>query len=212
MVRVKGSPSVMVFVVDDDPSVRQALSRLIRSVDLDVKSFASAREFLDFSRPQCPGCLVLDIRLPGLSGLDLQKELAAAGKSLPIVFITGHGTILMSVQAMKAGAVDFLEKPFDDQVFLDAIHRAIERDRATGRERNEKMEIMKRVEKLTPREREVLALVVQGRLNKQIGAELGTTEKTVKVHRAHVMQKMKAGSLANLVRLAGRVDVPPPKS
>lgn len=212
MVRVKGSLSAMVFVIDDDPSVRQALSRLIRSVGLGVEAFASAQEFLDYSRPQCPGCLVLDIRLPGLSGLDLQKELAAAGKSLPIVFITGHGTILMSVQAMKAGAVDFLEKPFDDQVFLDAIHRAIERDRVTCRERNEKMKITKRVEKLTPREREVLALVVQGRLNRQIGAALGTAEKTVKVHRARVMQKMQAGSLAELVRLAGTVGVPPPKS
>ena len=212
MALVKRNPSVKVFIVDDDPSVRQALSRLVGSVGLDVEAFSSAREFLDHARPQCPGCLVLDIRLPGLSGLDLQRELATAGKSLPIVFITGHGTILMSVQAMKAGAVDFLEKPFDDQVFLDAIHRAIERDRTTRRERHEKVEIKRRVGTLTPREREVLTLVVQGRLNKQIGAELGTTEKTVKVHRARVMHKMQAGSLADLVRLAGTVGVPPPKS
>ena len=203
--------SPKVFIVDDDPSVRSALSRLVRSVGLDVEAFASSREFLDHAWPQCPGCLVLDIRLPGLSGLDLQKELAAAGKSLPIVFITGHGSILMSVQAMKAGAVDFLEKPFDDQELLDAIHMAIERDRATYRERTEKAEIQKRVQTLTPREREVFSLVVTGLLNKQIGAELGTTEKTVKVHRARVMQKMKVGSLAELVRVAARADVPQPK-
>jgi len=200
-------PSPAVFIVDDDPSVRRSLSRLVRSVGLAAEGFSSAREFLERARLRNPGCLILDVRLPGLSGLDLQKELAAVGNSLPIVFISGHGSIPMSVQAMKAGAVDFLEKPFNDQDLLDAIHAAIERDRRTCRERAERFKVQQRIETLTPREREVFLLVVTGKLNKQIGAELGTTEKTVKVHRARVMKKMHADSLAERVRLAERAGL-----
>lgn len=202
---------VAVFVVDDDPSVRTALARLIKSVGLEVETFASAQEFLAHDHPDKLGCLVLDIRMPGLSGLDLQDELAAAGLDMPIIFITGHGSIPMSVRAMKAGAVDFLEKPFEDQALLDAVHKAINQDRQARLKQAETRKIQQRVGSLTPREREVLALVVTGMLNKQIAYELGMSEKTVKVHRARVMQKMQADSLADLVRLAEKVGVRPSK-
>ena len=176
-----------------------------------MTTFSSAREFLDHDHPDVPGCLVLDIRMPGLSGLELQEHMAAQGLTMPIIFITGHGNIPTSVRAMKAGAVDFLEKPFDDQALLDAIHQAIEKDKKAKREQIEKQEIKQRVSSLTPREYEVFSLVVTGMLNKQIAFELGTSEKTVKVQRARVMQKMSAESLADLVRLAEKAEIHPPK-
>jgi FixJ family two-component response regulator len=196
------SSDAIVFVVDDDPSVRSALKRLIKSVGLKVTTFTSAQEFLDHDHSDIPSCLVLDIRMPGLSGLELQDQMAAAGLNMPIIFITGHGNIPTSVRAMKAGAVDFLEKPFDDQALLDAIHQAIEKDKKAKREQTEIREIKQRVASLTTREYEVFSLVITGMLNKQIAFELGTSEKTIKVHRARVMQKMHAESLADLVRLA----------
>ena len=201
-----------IFVIDDDPSVRSSLERLLRSVGLDVRTFASAQEFLHGGPPEAPGCLVLDVRMPGLSGLDLQEELADRGIPLPIIFMTGYGTIPMSVRAMKAGAVDFLEKPFDDQNLLDTIYNAIERSKGMKLERDEETEKRRLVDSLTPREREVFALVARGMLNKQIAYELGISEKTVKVHRGRVMQKMNASSLADLLRLAGKLDVHTPKS
>jgi RNA polymerase sigma factor (sigma-70 family) len=200
----------LVFIVDDDTAVRRALERLIRSMGLNVESFASAQEFLRRAAPDGPACIVLDVRMPGLSGLDLQEKLAKAELAVPVIFMTGHGTVPMSVRAMKAGAVDFLQKPFDDQVLLDAVHQALERDRRARSEREKLRDVHQRVESLTPREREVFALVVSGMLNKQIAAELGTSEKTVKVHRARVMQKMRADSLAQLVRLAEQAGVHPP--
>ena len=192
----------VVFVVDDDRSIREATQSLLASVGLRVETFVTAQEFLGAKRPDAPSCLVLDVRLPGLSGLDLQRELAAAGTPVPIVFITGHGDIPMSVQAMKAGAVEFLTKPFRDQQLLDAIQQAIERDRVERRRRTEVVELRRRFESLTPREREVMEHVIAGKLNKQIAFDLGVSEKMVKVHRGRVMEKMRAGSLAELVRLA----------
>jgi FixJ family two-component response regulator len=202
----------MVFVVDDDVGTRESLKNLIRSVGLRVETFASAQDFLRSTRPDVPGCLVLDVRLPGLSGLDLQKRMAEAEMEIPIVFITGHGDIPMSVRAMKAGAVEFLTKPFRDQELLDAIQQAVERDRNARQQRAEIEELRSRYRLLTPRERDVMALVVTGLLNKQIAGELGTSEASVKVHRQHVMEKMQAGSLAALVRMADRVGIHPPKS
>jgi FixJ family two-component response regulator len=198
-----------VFLVDDDPSVRRALTRLIKSSAYTVQAFASAADFLEHRRvsPEGAACLVLDVRMPGLSGLDLQRELQAANALLPIVFITGHGDIPMGVKAMKEGAVDFLPKPVNDKDLLKAIEQALARATHDRAERQQLDAIKKRVENLTPREREVMTLVVRGRLNKQIAFELGTVEKTVKVHRARVMEKMKVQSLAELVRVVERLGI-----
>jgi FixJ family two-component response regulator len=200
-----GDDTAVVFVVDDDTGVRDAIRSLLASIGLEVRTFESAAEFLGSKRPEVPACLVLDVRLPGLSGLDLQRELVQSRASIPIVFITGHGDIPMSVQAMKGGAVEFLTKPFRDQQLLDAVQQAIARDRVEGKQRAEVAEVRRLYESLTPREREVLARVVAGRLNKQIAFELGMAEITVKVHRAQVMQKMRVDSLAALVQLAERL-------
>jgi FixJ family two-component response regulator len=201
-------PDPVVFVVDDDPSLRHALTNLLRSVRLRVETFGSAREFLAGPRPDAPGCVVLDVRLPGLSGLDLQRELAAAQLELPIIFITGYGDIPMTVQAMKAGAVEFLTKPFRDQDLLDAIQQALERDRVAWRQRAALAAVRQCYDRLTPREREVMRFVVAGWLNKQIAAELGTSEIMVKVHRGQVMRKMQAASVADLVRMAAQLRIP----
>jgi RNA polymerase sigma factor (sigma-70 family) len=204
-------PSI-VFVVDDDVSVRNALKSLIRSVGLQVELFGSAQEFLQSKRQNVPSCLILDIRLPGISGLDFQRKLAEAGNFIPIIFISGHGDIPMSVRAMKGGAVEFLTKPFRDQDLLDAIHVALERDRARRQREDEIATLKDRFEWLTPREREVLPLVVSGLPNKQIADKIGTSETTVKVHRGQLMRKMGADSLPELVRMAERIGIRTTKS
>ncbi len=201
----------IVFVVDDDEGMRQSLKNLVGSVGLRVEAFASAQEFLRSKLIDVPGCLVLDVRLPGLSGLDLQKRIADAGIEIPIIFLTGYGDIPMTVRAMKAGAVEFLTKPFRDQELLDAIQQALERDRLAREQRAETEELRRRLDSLTPRERQVMVLVVAGLLNKQIAGELGTSEASVKVHRQHVMEKIGAGSLAELVRMADKLGIPTPK-
>ena len=197
-----------VIVVDDDLSVREALASLARSIGLHVKLFPSAHEFLQSPRPESPSCVVLDVRLPGLSGLDLQRQLREAGLNIPIVFITGHGDIPMSVRAMKAGAVEFLTKPFRDQDLIDAVQSALQIDRAARLQEAEMADLRQRFASLTTREHQVMGWVVTGLLNKQIASEIGTSEITVKVHRGQVMRKMAADSLADLVRMASRLGVP----
>jgi FixJ family two-component response regulator len=198
----------VVFVIDDDESMRRSLATLLRSVGLDARVYSSPQEFMSAERPDAPACLVLDVRLPGMSGLAFQERLANEGIALPIIFITGHGDVPMTARAMKAGAVEFLTKPFDDQVLLDAIHGAIERDRRKRRDAADLAELTARYRALTEREREVMKLVVTGRVNKQIAAELGLSVVTVKVHRGQVMRKMLAKSMPELVRMADRLGLP----
>ena len=201
------APECIVFVIDDDLLVRESVADLLNSAGFTVQTFGSATEFVQAKRPDVPACLILDVELPGLSGLDLQAELAKSGIEMPIVFLTGHGDIPMSVRAMKAGAVEFLTKPFGKQELLDAIKEALLRDGEVRKQRSETFELRKRLGTLTPRERQVLALVVTGRLNKQIAGELGTTDPTIKVHRGRVMRKMGADSLADLVRMAEKLKI-----
>jgi FixJ family two-component response regulator len=207
---VSGDDSI-VFIVDDDESMREAVTRLLGTVGLRAQAFKTAQEFLGSNRPDRPSCLVLDVRLPGLGGLDLQREVAHMDPPIPIVFITAHADIPITVQAMKAGAVEFLTKPFRDQELIDAVQQAITRDRAARDQRAELTELQRRYESLSPREHEVMTLVVTGLLNKQIAAELRTSEATVKAHRGQLMRKMEAESLAQLVRMAERLDLLPPR-
>jgi FixJ family two-component response regulator len=200
----------LIYVVDDDPSVRRALERLLRSAGYDAKTFASALEFMAFKHPDVPGCLVLDIKMPELNGLDLQDLLTKKGISIPVIFITGHGTVPDSVRALKGGAMDFLQKPFNDSELLDAVSRGTTNHRRLRQEQKAMEILLVRLDTLTPREREIFGFVVSGMLNKQIAYDLGISEKTVKVHRAKVMQKMEARSLADLVRFGEKLGIHPP--
>jgi FixJ family two-component response regulator len=198
----------LVYLIDDDESVREGVADLLRSVGHTVRSFRSAQEFLDSPRPDAPGCIVLDVRLPGPSGLEVQRSLTEMGVKLPIIFISGHGDIPMSVRAIKSGAIEFLTKPLHEQQLLDAVQTGVERDRARREEATLGAELQERFNSLTPRERDILALVVSGQRNKQIAGQFGLSEMTVKVHRSHIMQKMRARSLVDLVRMADRLGVP----